>query len=87
MLKLAAAFAIAVFVATPAFADEKPSDDEAKTISEALNAMGCTEYEEVEKEKRSDGGYHFEIDDAKCDDGEYDIKLDQNFKLITKDRE
>lgn len=86
MKKVAAACAIAIMAATPAFADEKPSDAEMAKITEALKAMGCTEFEEVEKEKNS-GGYHFEVDDAICDGGEYDIKLDQDFKLISKERE
>jgi hypothetical protein len=26
--------------------------------------------------------FAFEVDDAKCKDGEYDIKLDMDFKII-----
>ena len=26
--------------------------------------------------------FAFEVDDAKCKDGEYDIKLDEDFKII-----
>ena len=33
-------------------------------------------------EKESEASGYFEIDDAKCKDGQYDIKLDKNFKLL-----
>ncbi len=88
MLKPAAAFAIAVIAVTPAFADDqRPSADETKKITEVLAAMGCTGHEEIEKETRTDGGYHFEIDDAECGDARYDIKFDKDFKLMSKERE
>lgn len=88
MKKIAAAIAIAVIAATPAFAaDQPPSADEAKKITEVLTSMGCNGHEEIEKESRSDGSHHFEIDDAKCNGAQYDIKLDKDFKLISKERE
>ena len=87
MKKIAAAFAFVLVAASPAFADQKPSADETKKITEVLAAMGCTGQEEIEKESRTDGGYHFEIDDAKCDGAQYDIKLDKDFKLMKKERE
>ncbi|HRY08224.1 MAG TPA: PepSY domain-containing protein [Hyphomicrobiaceae bacterium] len=88
MIRFAAAFAIAAIVATPALADDqKPSADEAKKVTEVLATMGCSGHEDIEKETRSDGGYHFEIDDAVCDGAQYDIKLDKDFKLISKERE
>lgn len=88
MMKLAAALSIAVIAVTPAFADDqRPSADETKKITEVLAAMGCTGHEEIEKEMRTAGGYHFEIDDAICDGARYDIKLDKDFKLMSKERE
>jgi hypothetical protein len=77
------AFAI-VFCGTAAWADEKPSDAEAKSIQAALGAWGCSGGE-MEKESESTGV--FEVDDAKCKDGQYDFKLDKNFKIISMSRD
>ena len=35
---------------------------------------------------RSDADY-FEVDDAKCKDGQYDIKLDKDFKVTVMTRD
>ena len=87
MKKFAAAFAFALIAATPALADQTPSADELKKVNEVLSAMGCTGPQEIEKEVRSSGGHHFEIDDVKCDGAVYDIDLDKDFKLVKKERE
>jgi len=79
MKKYILAFALSALAATHAFADEKPSEEEAKKITEALTALGCSG---GEMEKESEASGYFEIDDAKCKDGQYDIKLDKNFKLL-----
>jgi hypothetical protein len=44
-----------------------------------LEAFGCTA---GEMEKGESNVFAFEVDDAKCKDGEYDIKLDKDFKII-----
>lgn len=70
---------------TGAFADEKPSDAEAAKIKETLSVWGC---EGGEYEKESEASGVFEVDDAKCKDGQqYDIKLDENYMVrsITRD--
>lgn len=69
-----------------ALADEKPSADETTKIVAALQALGCDKYESAEKEKGKTG-VHYQIDDAICKDGEFDIKLDADFKLVRKDPE
>lgn len=72
-------------IGTAALADEKPSEADAKKVQETLSAWGC-EGGEIEKESEATGV--FEIDDAKCKDGQqYDIKLDSDFNLrsITRD--
>lgn len=76
----------AVFAFTVvALADAKPSDAEAAKIKEALNAWGC-QGGEYEKETEATGV--FEIDDAKCKDGQqYDFKLDANYKVIVITRD
>jgi len=63
-----------------AFADSKPSDEEAKKIQEALTALGYTGGE-YEKETEATGVY--EIDDAKDKSGrQFDIKLDKDFNVL-----
>jgi hypothetical protein len=38
-------------------------------------------------EKETEASSYFEVDDAKCKDGQYDIKLDKDFKLIAMVRD
>lgn len=76
--------AACLLLATPAFADEKPSSEEADRITKAIAALGCSGGE-MEKESEASGTY--EIDDAKCKDGQFDIKLDRDFKLISMTRD
>lgn len=84
MKKLLPALALFIVSATPVLADEKPSADEAKRITEAIAALGCSGGE-MEKESEASGVY--EIDDAKCKDGQFDIKLDKDFKLLSITRD
>ncbi len=85
MKRLAIAVAAATMFAIPAFADSKPSDEEATKIKAALDALGFTGGE-YEKETEATGVY--EIDDAKREDGaQYDIKLDKDFKLLSVTRD
>jgi hypothetical protein len=78
--------AVAAFLfVTPAFADSKPSDEEAKKLTEAAAALGYTGGE-IEKETEGTGVY--EIDDAKAKDGsQYDLKFDKDFKLLSITRD
>ncbi len=74
-----------VLGATAAFADSKPSDEEAKKITEVLAAMGC-EGGEMEKETEGTGAY--EVDDAKCKfGGQWDIKLNSDFVATSMTRD
>jgi hypothetical protein len=77
------AFAAALCGA-PAFADEKPSDDEAAKIKAALTEWGC---EGGTYEKESEATSVFEVDDTKCKGMQYDIKLDSAFKVISVTRD
>ena len=78
--------AIALLAASSAaFADAKPSDEEAAKIKESIAAWGC-EGGKFEKESEATGVY--EVDDAKCKDGQqYDIKLDGDFKVRSMTRD
>ena len=58
---------------------------EAEKIKTALEAWGCTG---GTMEKETEGFDYFEVDAAKCrDGGQYDIKLDENFKVISITRD
>jgi len=86
MKKVIALSTIALLsIGTAALADDKPSDAEAMKVKETLSAWGC---EGGEIEKETEGTGVFEIDDAKCKDGQqYDIKLDGNYQLNSMTRD
>lgn len=85
MIKVTVLAAGLAALATAALADEKPSAAEAEQIKAALAALGC---EGGEMEKESEASGVFEIDDAKCKvGGQFDIKLDKDFKLISMTRD
>jgi hypothetical protein len=75
---------LALAFSSPAFADEKLTDDEAKKVVAAAAAVGC-EGGKWEKESEASGLY--ELDDAKCKGGSYDLKFDKDFKLIVMTRD
>jgi hypothetical protein len=77
------ALAAAGFIGSSTFAisDDTPvSPAEAEKIKAALEAFGCTA-DKMEKESE-DSALPYEVDDAKCKGGEYNIKLDKDFKVI-----
>jgi hypothetical protein len=65
-------------------ADTPVTPAEAEKIKAALEAWGCSG---GKMEKETEGSGYFEVDDAKCKDGQYDFKLDKDFKVtvITRD--
>jgi uncharacterized tellurite resistance protein B-like protein len=67
-----------------ALADSPVSPEEAEKIKAAMEAFGCTG---GKMEKETEAGGTFEVDDAKCRDGQYDIKLDKDFKVIVLTRD
>ena len=84
MKKVLFAVAVLAFAATPALADDKPSEAEAAKITEAVAAWGC---EGGNYEKETEGTGVFEAEDVKCKAGQYDFRLDKDYKVfvITKD--
>lgn len=84
MNRLSIAATALLFVATPAFADDDPTDDEVAKIKDAVAAWGC---EGGTYEKETEGTGVFEAEDVKCKAGQYDFRLDKDFKVfvITKD--
>lgn len=78
--RLSVVLAAAMAFSVPAFADEKLSDEEMKAGIAAAKALGC---EGGEWEKETEASGVFELDDAKCKDGQYDLKFDKDFKLLS----
>jgi Peptidase propeptide and YPEB domain len=66
--------------ATSLLADTPVTPAEEEKIKASLEALGCTGGK-IEKEDE-DGPLLYEIDDAKCKNGKYDVKLDKNFNVI-----
>ena len=78
-VSLAAALALAATAF--AYADDDDKDLPAAAVERVeavMSTLGCKGYEEVEVE---DNGY-VEIDDAKCEFGTMDIKLDPDGKIV-----
>ena len=70
----------ALMTSTAALADQPVSPAEGEKIQAAIKNWGCTGGD-MEKETEATGV--FEVDDADCHDGQYDIKLDDEFKVIS----
>jgi cytochrome c5 len=79
MKRMFAAAAVLAFCSTAAFADDKPTDDEAAKIKEAVAAWGC---EGGTYEKETEGTGVYEAEDVKCKAGQYDFRLDKDFKVF-----
>ncbi|MCC7253527.1 hypothetical protein [Hyphomicrobium sp.] len=84
MKRMFAVVAAVALCTGAAFADDKPTDDEAAKIKEAVAAWGC---EGGSYEKETEGTGVFEAEDVKCKAGQYDFRLDKDFNVfvITKD--
>jgi hypothetical protein len=80
--QLLIATAMLLLLATGAAGRDRPvTHDERGKLVAAAAALGCSG---GSMEFDDDG--HYEIDDARCDDGrEYDLKFDITFKLIAKE--
>ena len=58
---------------------------EAEKIKAALEGWNCSGGEIEKETKGSDVLY--EVEDAKCRDGQYEIKLDKDFKVVEISRD
>jgi hypothetical protein len=76
---IALALVFAAGVSGIAFADDKPSDAEAAKIKAAVEQWGCSD---GEYEKESEGTGVYEAEDVKCPAGQYDFRLDKDFKVF-----
>lgn len=82
-MKMLLAATAVIALATPAFADnDMPTKAQRASVMKAIRAAGCTNPTKVE---RDDGG--FEVDNARCKDGVYDLKLSADYKIISRERE
>jgi hypothetical protein len=73
------AIGVACLIAFPAWAGRAVTDAERVKLVEAVAATGCS------GGKMEWDSPHFEVDEAKCADGKlYDLKFDQDFKLVGK---
>ena len=84
MKHISLAMAAVLVSSTFAFADTAVTPAEAEKIKATLEALSCTG---GKMEKETEGSGYFEVDDAKCKDGQYDIKLDKDFKVIVMTRD
>ena len=84
MKQILMAFTAAIVSSTFALADTPVTPAEGEKIKAALETFGCTG---GKMEKETEGSGYFEVDDAKCKDGQYDIKLDGEFKVVSITRD
>jgi hypothetical protein len=77
---LMALAAVGIVGSTTALLAETPVTPAEEKIKAALESFGCSGGK-IEKED-DDNTLLYEIDEAKCKSGEYDIKLDKNFNVI-----
>lgn len=75
-------FVFLISLSSFAFADTKPTTQEMEKLKSALSSIGC---KGGDMEKERDG--IFEVDDTKCQDGEYDIEFNEKFNVIKKERD
>ena len=84
MKRIAVAACGLLFGVGAVFADDKVSEADGKKVQDALAAWGCSG---GEMEKESEGSGVYEVDDAKCKGGQYDVKLDSNFSVTSISRD
>lgn len=82
MLKHILGAAIIACAVSPALAqdDEMASEQELASVTEALVKVGCKPGGEGVEKERPD---LFEVDDAQCEIGQYDIKLNGDFTITS----
>jgi hypothetical protein len=77
---VAAALAFAPFAA---LADEGPTDEQMARIDEVLTAKSC----EVDPANVEVEDGTFDLDDVMCASGQYDMKLDADYKVTDERKE
>lgn len=82
MLKMVLCAAAVAFAVTPALAedDDAASAEEIAGVTATIAKIGCKPGPEGIEKERAD---LFEIDDAQCEIGQYDIKLNGEFVITS----
>jgi len=75
-------FALVVGAATPALSGAL-TEEQVEGVEAAIKAIGCT-VEENDIKAEGDG---YKADDVECKDGNYDMVLDKDFKIVSKEKE
>lgn len=75
---------LASLISTAALADAQVSPADAEKIRATLKEWGCSGGK-MEQEREASGVY--EVDDAQCPGGQYDIKLDREFRVVSITRD
>ena len=85
MYWLVLASAVALF-ALDARADDEITAEEKASIMAALKAEDCTggNYEHDDDDDDDD---YYEVDNARCADGDYDFELSKDFKITKRERD
>ena len=83
MLKPILCAAVLAWAVTPALAadDDAASAEETAKVSEAIARIGCKPDPQAGVEKEREDLY--EVDDAQCEIGQYDIKLNADFVITS----
>jgi hypothetical protein len=77
-----AALTLVFAAATSVFAGAV-TEEQVEGVQKAIKAIGCT----VEDEDIKTEGDGFVADDVECQDGNYDMTLDKDFKIVNKEKE
>lgn len=83
MLKSILCAAALAFAVTPALADDakvEATADETAKVTETIAKIGCKPGADGIEKERDD---LFEIDDAQCEIGQYDIKLNAQYVITS----
>jgi hypothetical protein len=84
------AISLSSFPLSAALADRAPTEEERSSIERVLQNEGYTSWEEIEFDDDDDDADDqvWEVDDARGADGvEYDLKLDQDYRIIQRERD
>jgi hypothetical protein len=84
MKHILASFLVVAMTSAIAVADTPVSKEVGEKIQAAIKTWGCSG---GKMEQETEATSFFEVDDAKCTDGQYDIKLDKEFRVISITRD
>jgi hypothetical protein len=76
------ALTLAFAAATSAYAGAV-TEEQVEGVQKAIKAIGCT-VDDANIETEGDG---YQADDVECKDGNYDMILDKDFKIVNKEKE